>query len=87
MQQGATIAADAKANGNGGRVAVVSDQVKGTTRVDGWISARGGPQGGDGGFIDTSGFMLSVGSNAAIDVGARASSGQPGTWLLDPFTS
>jgi hypothetical protein len=42
MQQGATIAADAKANGNGGRVAVVSDLSTGTTRMDGAISARVG---------------------------------------------
>ncbi len=85
VQRGATIAADAKANGNGGRVGMLSDQSKGTTRMDGAISARGGPQGGDGGFVDTSGFMLGVDSRAAIDVGAQSVAGRPGTWLLDPF--
>jgi haemagglutination activity domain len=85
VQQGATIATDAKADGNGGRVAVVSDQAKGTTQMDGAISARGGPQGGDGGFVDTSGFKLGVGNSAAINVGAQASAGRPGTWLLDPI--
>ena len=85
VQQGATIAADAKANGNGGRVAVLSDLAAGTTQMDGAISARGGPQGGDGGWVETSGFALGMGSSAAIDVGAQASSGRPGSWLLDPF--
>ncbi|HEY7579140.1 MAG TPA: filamentous hemagglutinin N-terminal domain-containing protein [Acetobacteraceae bacterium] len=85
IRHGATIRADATASGKGGRVAVLSDRSGGTTRVDGAISARGGPKGGDGGFVETSGFKLGVGSDAAIDVGARAPAGQPGTWLLDPF--
>ena len=82
IQQGATIAADARANGNGGRVAVLST---GTTLMSGSISAKGGPQGGNGGWVETSGGMLGVGNNAVVDVGAQAPSGQPGTWLLDPF--
>src|SRR5690349_5165550 len=64
VQQGATIAADAKVDGNGGRVAVVSDPAKGSTQMDGAISARGGPLGGDGGWVETSGFKLGVGNSA-----------------------
>ncbi len=85
MQQGATIAADAEATGNGGRVSVLSDQSAGTTQMDGTISAKGGQQGGNGGFVETSGWMLGIGNGVVIDVGARAPSGQSGTWLLDPF--
>ncbi len=48
----ATIKADAVTNGNGGRVIVWADDV---TRFYGSISARGGAQGGDGGFVETSG--------------------------------
>ena len=58
---------------------------QGTTQMDGAISAKGGPKGGDGGFVDTSGRMLGVGNSAAIDVGAQVPVGKPGTWLLDPF--
>ena len=71
--------------GNGGRVVALSDQSTGTTQIDGAISAKGGPQGGNGGFVETSGWMLGVGNGAVINVGARAPSGQSGTWLLDPF--
>ena len=85
VQQGATITADAHAMGNGGRVVALSDQSTGTTQIDGAISAKGGPQGGNGGFVETSGWMLGVGNGAVINVGARAPSGQSGTWLLDPF--
>jgi hypothetical protein len=85
VQQGATITADAQAMGNGGRVVALSDQSTGTTQIDGAISAKGGPQGGNGGFVETSGWMLGVGNGAVINVGARAPSGQSGTWLLDPF--
>jgi hypothetical protein len=43
---------------------------------------RGGPDGGDGGFIETSGKrFLQLG---AIAPDASAPKGAPGTWLLDP---
>ena len=43
--------ADATGAGDGGRIIVWSDEV---TRAYGSISARGGPLGGDGGFVETS---------------------------------
>jgi filamentous hemagglutinin family protein len=80
VQQGARITADAKANGNGGRVAVISDQSKGTTQMDGAISAKGGPQGGDGGFVELSGGRLGI--TGTSDESAPA--GKVGKLLLDP---
>ncbi len=72
------VAADATVDGDGGRVIVWSD---GVTTVHGEITARGGPAGGDGGFIETSGKKELVFSRAAD---ASAPNGAPGTWLLDP---
>ncbi|OGS90137.1 MAG: hypothetical protein A2Z95_08580 [Gallionellales bacterium GWA2_60_18] len=75
----ATISADATDNGNGGKVIVWADD---TTRAYGNISARGGANGGDGGFVETSGkIYLDVGT---IQVDRSAPMGQAGTWLLDP---
>ncbi|MDA8261111.1 MAG: caspase family protein [Betaproteobacteria bacterium] len=75
---GATIKADALHNGDGGRVIVWSDD---KTVYDGFISARGGANGGNGGFVETSGHrrLLLDGS-----VDTRAPQGRTGNWLLDP---
>jgi hypothetical protein len=75
---GTTIRADALGRGDGGRVAVWAD---GDTTFGGAVSARGGPAGGDGGFIEVSGAgNLDYGGTA--DTGAPA--GNAGTLLLDP---
>src|SRR5471030_262618 len=74
----AVIAADAVQTGQGGKVIVWSDQA---TRAYGSISARGGAQGGDGGFVETSGAYLDV---AGIKVSTAAAHGTLGRWLLDP---
>jgi filamentous hemagglutinin family protein len=77
---GVTIAANATAQGNGGKVIVWSD---GHTQFGGSISAQGGPQGGNGGFVETSGKQtLAVASTAKVNVATFQ--GQAGTWLLDP---
>jgi filamentous hemagglutinin family protein len=74
---GATIVADATVKGNGGRVTVLStDQ----TTMAGSIAAKGGPQGGDGGFVEVSGGVLSLTGH----VDASAPLGNLGTLLLDP---
>jgi filamentous hemagglutinin family protein len=76
---GVLIAADAIERGNGGKVAVWSDD---DTSFNGRIEARGGAAGGDGGFVETSGRqILSV---LVGDVNAGSVSGRNGTWLLDP---
>ncbi len=75
----AVLKADATDNGNGGKVIVWADD---TTRAYGSISARGGRNGGNGGFIETSGHSyLDV---AGVRVSAAASAGLAGNWLLDP---
>ncbi|CAB1367972.1 caspase family protein [Denitratisoma oestradiolicum] len=74
---GANIKADATQAGNGGKVIVWSND---KTFYDGFISVRGGAQGGDGGFAETSGHTLMA--NGLVD--ARAPLGKNGTWLLDP---
>lgn len=75
----ATIKADASRSGDGGSIVVWSDLA---TRAYGGLSARGGPQGGDGGSIETSGGWLDA-QPSRVDT--RASLGRNGTWLLDPY--
>jgi filamentous hemagglutinin family protein len=79
VAKGATIAANATAKGNGGRVAVLST---GNTAFNGAISAKGGPQGGNGGMVETSGNTLQLGSSASVDTSALR--GHTGDWLMDP---
>ncbi|MBX3654006.1 MAG: filamentous hemagglutinin N-terminal domain-containing protein [Ramlibacter sp.] len=73
-----SIRADAGTVGDGGRVIVWSDEA---TRLGGTISARGGAQGGNGGFAEVSGKdYLSYTGRADL----RAPHGDTGTLLLDP---
>jgi filamentous hemagglutinin family protein len=74
----ATVRADATGAGNGGKLVFWGDSV---TRVYGTIAARGGPLGGDGGFVETSGHVLDA-RPGRLDLAAPH--GKPGTWLLDP---
>ncbi|MGZ5009594.1 MAG: two-partner secretion domain-containing protein [Methylobacter sp.] len=74
-----TIKADTKTNGNGGKAIVWSDD---TTRVHGNISAKGGANGGNGGFVETSGHNYLDVAGARVDT--RAPNGTTGNWLLDP---
>ncbi|MBF2098145.1 MAG: CHAT domain-containing protein [Gloeomargaritaceae cyanobacterium C42_A2020_066] len=70
--------ADALERGNGGKVIAWAD---GTTAFSGAISARGGAQGGDGGFVEVSGKETLI-FRGQVDT--RAPQGQTGTLLLDP---
>ncbi|MFZ6779579.1 filamentous hemagglutinin N-terminal domain-containing protein [Undibacterium sp. Ji83W] len=74
----ARISADAVKTGDGGKVIVWSDEV---TRVNGSISARGGLQSGNGGFVETSGKQ-NLDFHAKVDV--SSAKGKGGTLLLDP---
>ncbi|MDE2605010.1 MAG: filamentous hemagglutinin N-terminal domain-containing protein [Burkholderiales bacterium] len=74
----ASLRADATGQGDGGRVIVWSD---GATRMNGKISARGGPQGGGGGFAEVSGKQY-LAFKGTADL--RAPAGKVGTLLLDP---
>ncbi|HOC58887.1 MAG TPA: GLUG motif-containing protein, partial [Smithellaceae bacterium] len=73
------ITADAITAGRGGKVIVWADH---QTTFNGSIEARGGAQGGDGGFVETSGHTLKIGDTALVN--ASASKGKAGWWLLDP---
>ncbi len=78
VQNNATINASSLDNDNGGTVAVWSDNY---TNFAGSILARGGPNGGNGGFVETSGHQT---LNMQGIVDASASKGKGGTWLMDP---
>jgi filamentous hemagglutinin family protein len=74
-----TINADATTAGNGGKVIVWADDF---TRFAGHVSARGGEQSGNGGFVETSGKLNLEVLGGSVDT--RAPNGQAGTWLMDP---
>lgn len=74
-----SVSADSTGLGDGGQIIVWSDD---TTRAYGSFSARGGPLGGDGGLIETSGGWLDA---RPLRADASAPLGQPGAWLLDPY--
>ncbi|MGH7042456.1 MAG: filamentous hemagglutinin N-terminal domain-containing protein, partial [Acetobacteraceae bacterium] len=79
IEAGATIRADATDAGDGGRVTVLSTE---DTDFSGAISARGGPNGGDGGFAEISGgggYQLN-----SDNVDLSAPHGTLGSLLLDP---
>lgn len=74
------ISADATRTGDGGRISVWSDS---STVFAGSLSAQGGAQAGDGGFIETSGANLTLADTASVNT--LAPEGNTGMWLLDPF--
>jgi filamentous hemagglutinin family protein len=78
VREDSTIHVDALNQGNGGSAFVWSDQ---TTRFYGTITARGGTQGGDGGFVETSGKQ-NLDFNGWVDVSSPL--GEGGQLLLDP---
>jgi filamentous hemagglutinin family protein len=78
LGQQASIKADATVKGDGGKVIVWADD---TTRAYGSISARGGAQGGNGGFVETSGHRY-LDFQGRVDTSAIK--GTSGTLLLDP---
>ncbi|MFI3158475.1 MAG: YDG domain-containing protein, partial [Methylococcaceae bacterium] len=80
----AKLEANATDSGNGGTVVAWSDVSKtgSVTRAYGTFEAKGGPNGGDGGRIETSGHWLDT---AASLGSAAAPNGKPGEWLFDPY--
>ncbi|MEH2065886.1 MAG: CHAT domain-containing protein [Nostoc sp.] len=78
VDSNSVIAADSKLNGNGGRVIVWGND---TTQYFGKISARGGLNSGNGGFVEVSGKQnLIYSGNADL----TAKNGIIGHLLLDP---
>ena len=78
MADTAEIKADATVNGDGGKVVLWSDNYTG---FYGKIFARGGANGGDGGFVETSSQRN---LQAWGSVNASSPKGKAGTWLIDP---
>lgn len=79
MDSVSVINANANLSGNGGRIALWSEN---TTTVAGALNAQGGSQTGNGGYIETSGNQLKLSNTASINT--KAPNGKMGTWLLDP---
>ena len=73
-----TVSADALDDGDGGKVVVFAE---GFANVQGKLSARGGPEGGDGGFVETSGLESFA---IAQTPDTSAPNGEGGEWLIDP---
>jgi filamentous hemagglutinin family protein len=78
VSKDATISADSLITGNGGKVIVWADKA---TRFYGSITAKGGSNSGNGGFVEVSGkdFLDFQGK-----VNTLATNGNPGMLLLDP---
>ena len=73
-----SVSADALVSGDGGKVVVFAE---GFANVQGHLSARGGPEGGNGGFVETSG-RESFAIRHTPDTTAPGGGG--GHWLIDP---
>ena len=74
-----TIHADARKDGDGGKVVVWGDDM---ARVHGEISVQGGQNGGNGGFVETSSHgILDLPRAPALRAPAG---GTAGHWLIDP---
>ncbi len=82
---GARLDASALTRGDGGEILVLTNLTNplAFTQVAGSLIARGGTQGGNGGFVETSGYRLDVNG---IVVATNAPKGRIGLWLLDPDT-
>ena len=75
----AMVSSDGVHSGDGGRVIVFAEE---STIIAGDLSARGGRESGDGGFVETSG-LRTLRVESAPDI--SADNGEGGTWLIDPY--
>ncbi|SER02284.1 filamentous hemagglutinin family N-terminal domain-containing protein [Pseudomonas cuatrocienegasensis] len=64
-----------------GKIVLLGDFGGGTVQVAGTLDASA-PDGGNGGFIETSGAHVKVADNAKVTT--KAADGKTGTWLIDP---
>lgn len=71
---------DALINGKGGKLITFASD---TARIYGNLYSRGGSEGGNGGFIETSGLK---GFEILNTPDITAISGKGGTWLIDPYS-
>lgn len=84
IESGAVVQANATKQGSGGTVVAWSDtkNIQSSTTVKGTLEAKGGPSGGNGGKIETSGSQVDI---AGAQISAEALKGQGGLWLIDPY--
>ncbi|OUM02546.1 two-partner secretion domain-containing protein [Variovorax sp. JS1663] len=89
VASGSRISADATVAGNGGDIRLLGER---TLRAYGTLTAKGGPRGGNGGFMEASGgYAVPAGDNnggidlAGIRTDASAPYGKAGQWMIDPF--
>lgn len=75
-----TVQARTLANRNG-RILLLSDMDHGDTNVGGMLDASA-PNGGNGGFIETSARNVSIADD--VHITTQAAAGDAGTWLIDP---
>jgi len=78
LDENAAVTADGGSSGDGGTVILFAEN---SARIHGSVSARGGTESGDGGFIETSGVR---GFEISETPDVSASNGQGGEWLIDP---
>ncbi len=69
------------ASGEAGEIMLLGDMVNDRIEVAGTLDASA-PEGGNGGFIDTSASNVRL--STGLSVTTRAPHGQTGTWLIDP---
>lgn len=79
VDRASVVRADAYDSGDGGRITFWGTNAM---RLAGAVSARGGVNGGDGGFIETSGGYIAVVSTPELY--ARSAGAKGGTWVIDP---
>jgi filamentous hemagglutinin family protein len=81
INQTGLIEARTVATGQQGKIYLMADMDKGSVKVAGTLDASA-PNGGNGGFIETSAAKVKVADG--VNVTTAAPSGQTGTWLIDP---
>lgn len=64
-----------------GKIVLLGDLSGGTVQVGGTLDASA-PDGGDGGFIETSGNVVQI--DEGVSIFTLAPNGKTGTWLIDP---
>ncbi len=76
------IEAQTLATGEKGEIRLIADMQHGTLNAGGTLDASA-PNGGDGGFIETS--AASMNNLPGLTINASAARGTGGTWLVDPY--
>ena len=86
IESGAVVNASATGNGDGGTVVAWSAVANASslTDVSGTLIANSGVNGGNGGRVETSGHVLTIGDSICVSA-KSLTGGKSGEWLLDPY--